>query len=236
MKNLIKKYISPLFICTAALLILFAAAPAVYAETLPMKKLLATNAENDIILYDIPYLEEENCNEGVFANIKVDKPAIVALSSDEDSLRVEPKKKGTAVVTFDVIKNDGSVVHYSCTVKVYAYTNPFKSFKIGSKNYAAKYKKTFIKLGSDERFSAYGVKQAVSGKLNVKLNKNWKIDGNQKMSYSWLFSGKDPILQKNGKKVSLKKGDSLLFSLKNTVTKGTYRFYFDEGSGCHLAG
>ncbi len=99
------------------------------------------------------------------------------------ALYLKPKKTGKTTVTLKFKDPETGETHTNkMKVTVYNYKNPFKSFKIGKKNYASKFKKrqTVEKVGP------------ASGKLKIKLKKGWKIKSilHQDMSSTVLRSTK----------------------------------------------
>ena len=71
------------------------------------------------------------------------------------------KKKGTAKLTIKVRKGS-KTKKYKVKVKVVKYKNPFKTFKVGKKNFASKFKKSMIA----DYHNSLGSKQKVSVKLS----------------------------------------------------------------------
>ena len=88
----------------------------------------------------------------------------------------------------------------------YKYTNPFKSFKIGKKNYASKFKKRFL-------YDKVSVN--TSGKISYSLKKNWKIET---IRYCNPTSSR---LVKKGSKIHFKKRGCIIITLTNKKT-GVY--------------
>ena len=77
---------------------------------------------------------------------------------------IHPKKAGTTIVTFNV-KYKNKTIKAKTTVVIKKYVNPLKTLKIGSKNYASKFKKTrFVSL-----------KKALKGKLSIILKSGYQI-------------------------------------------------------------
>ena len=87
----------------------------------------------------------------------------------------------------------------------YKYTNPFKSLKIGKKNFASKFKKGFI---YDK------VPANTSGKISYSLKKNWKVE-----SIYYSNSAKKPWRSiKKGTKIKFTKRGKLSIFLINKKT------------------
>lgn len=56
------------------------------------------------------------------------------------AIEFDMKKPGTSVISF-YLKTDGKTYSYKCKVTIVNYSNPFKSFKIGKKDYADLFEK-----------------------------------------------------------------------------------------------
>ena len=115
-------------------------------------------------------------------------------------INIQPKKPGKALVSFKY-KWKGKTKKYTFIIQIRKYVNPVKTFKVGSENYAAAFKKDFKKY----------INKKISGKVNVKAKKGWTLTS---LSFS---SGGDYKDIKNGTKVTLKKNTMLLahFADKN---------------------
>lgn len=118
---------------------------------------------------------------------------------------VRTKKTGRATLSFRA-KNVGDEEYVDKTIEVTSkkYVNPVKTMKIGKKNYASRFKVR----------PAYYQGKKISGKVSVKPGKGWKV------SSIWFYdySKKKDKLIKNGRKITLGKGDSLFVWLNR---KGT---------------
>ena len=89
---------------------------------------------------------------------------------------------------------------YKLKLCVMKYSNPFKTFKIGKKNYASHYKgNTFTEL-----------EKPVKGKLKLSVKKGWKIS---KIYHYYGYEGKKKI--RNNKKIELNTADSVEVILQN---------------------
>ena len=109
---------------------------------------------------------------------------------------VEPKKPGTAKITFNV-KYGKKTIKAKTTVIVRKYENPLKTFKIGSKNYASKFNKSgHVTLE----------KKKLKGKLNVKLKSGYELV--EIAVYSWK-DGSGYKNYKNNKSVTVASGKTL---------------------------
>ena len=84
--------------------------------------------------------------------------------------RLKLKKPGTAKLTL-TYKSGSKKYKYTVTIKVIKYQNPFKTFKIGKKNYAYVFNKVNMYGGTDK------MPELKNGTYNfeVKPNKNFSI-------------------------------------------------------------
>ena len=111
---------------------------------------------------------------------------------------VKPKRKGRTVVSFKYTYKK-KTKKYRFTFRVVPYENPLRSLKIGSKGYAAKFR----------RNSYYALNGKVKGKVTVKAAKGWKVV--------------DLAVEENGtfksfaagKKIRLKRGQALYITCYN---------------------
>lgn len=149
-------------------------------------------------------------------------------SSNKKVLSVTKKLKGkNYIVSARVLKTGKVKVRFKTTYddfyntyNVFKYSNPFKSLKIGKKNYASKFKKKF-KYGK--------VPNNTSGKLSYKLNKGWTVKSIiyggptvlKEHAEELYESGDDGIQVKKGDTVKLAKGDYIAFVFKQNRT-GAY--------------
>ena len=115
---------------------------------------------------------------------------------------LKPGKAYVEVKYYDYIEEQE--IQSKCEFVVYKYINPFKSLKIGKKNYASKFKKRFV-------YNNVPVK--TSGKLSYSLKKNWKVESiyNVKKNNRWVSI-------KKGAKVKFAKGEEIILNLKNKKT------------------
>ena len=151
-------------------------------------------------------------NEGTnykITNLKSSNKKVLTVSKKYQykytTLNMKLKKAGTATISFKV-KIGSKTYNYKCKVTVSAYTNPVKTLKIGSKNYASKFK--------NSSFYDLGGKKNHKGKLSITANKNWKIES----IYIYnLKTGKEQKV-KNNKSITLKKNHTLGVSLRNKKT------------------
>ena len=142
--------------------------------------------------------------------LKSSKKSVAAVSKFEYQgtayVAVAPKKAGTTIVTFN-LKYGGKTIKAKTTVVVKKHVNPFKTFKIGSKNYASKFNKT----------GHVSLARGLKGKLKIKLKAGYMISG---MSvYSWRDgSGFKEV--KNNKTVTVPSGKTL--SVRVSSEKAMY--------------
>lgn len=147
--------------------------------------------------YDIENMKNVTID---MATVKISKPEVVDFikkkwdSEGDTYYTVRVKKAGKATITFKAKEpnaGDETYVAKKITINSIKYLNVVKTFKIGKKNFKTKFKKE----------GYYWQKKKISGKLNVKVKKGWKIKG---MWYGNYSTGKEKKV-KNGKKITLKK-------------------------------
>lgn len=114
---------------------------------------------------------------------------------------VVTKKPGKATLTFDAKASDSDIwVSKTVKVTVNKWVKPCKTFKIGKKNYAKKFKK-----------NNWGkVYKKASGKLVIKPKKGWKIVSIEK----WIDKKQKTKKIKNKKKVKLALYDEIIVNFK----------------------
>ncbi|MDO5539204.1 MAG: hypothetical protein Q4F83_03915 [Eubacteriales bacterium] len=134
--------------------------------------------------------------------VTVGKPSV---SSYVKSLSIPLtfKKAGSAYISFD-LKIGKKTYSYKKKVSAVKYTNPMKSFKIGKTEFASRYKKYA---------GPVILNKALSGKLKIVPNKNWKIIFMDKMT---LGEGSSKV--KNNTKIVLKRPSVLTVVLQNKKT------------------
>ena len=132
-------------------------------------------------------------------------------------MKYTSKKTGTATVTYTMgytnDSGDAVVENVTETHKVVKYTRPIKSFKVGGKNYASKFKKT----------PQVNAKSSLSGKVAVKAASGWKVKKIRQVNSR--FASGEGIPQKklkNGGKVNIGKSDSSAIEVICYNTKGKY--------------
>lgn len=136
------------------------------------------------------------------SNKKVATAKVVSFSYDGGSfsyILITKKKAGTTKITYTMAGKTKTV-----TYRVVKWKNPVKTFKVGSKNYASKFKK---------KASVPGTGDLVGQTVKVKAAKGWKV---QKI-YVYTDTGSVKNV-KNGKK--LPSGThQVMVQLKNKSTK-----------------
>ena len=132
------------------------------------------------------------------SNKKVATVKVKTYDNGMTSLLVTKKKAGTTKITY---KLDGK--KKTVKLKVVKWKNPVKTFKVGSKNYASKFKKS---AGSHAASS-------VAGKtVKVEAASGWKV----KRIVAYTNNGVKIV--RNGKKTPADTGQ-VVVALKNTKTK-----------------
>ena len=149
--------------------------------------------------------------------------AYVVIISKGGSWRIEAKllKTGAADVLVKYYdsedREDTQTEKYR--IVAFKYENPFKSLKIGKKNFASKFKKGFV---YDK------VKAKTKGKLSFSLKKNWKAEiistYNNTKEESWRQL-------KKGSKLNIAKRDEIAFNLVNKKTGARVLFILGCKSG-----
>ena len=149
---------------------------------LPQTAIANAEVDTDIIKYEIKitvtrysqsekgfdsyYIDMGNRGKGAdritATSSKKSVVKVKCYNDPEDALSVviEARKPGTSKLVIK-IKRNGKVKKYKCTVKVIKYKNPIKSFKIGKKNYAKRFKK-----------SPFATIAPVTGKAKVSIKPN----------------------------------------------------------------
>ena len=123
---------------------------------------------------------------------------------DDDTILLNVYKPGKATISCTYHGEE-----YSINYIVKKYVNPVKSFKIGKKEYAKKFKK--------RELCNLSVK-TLKGKLKIVPAKNWKI---KKINLNYIKSGNMLTKKvKNGQKI---KGVEVWVTLKNKKTKAVER-------------
>lgn len=142
---------------------------------------------------------------------------------DGNRIFLQLKKKGSAKLTITV-KKSGKTTKYKATVKTLKYSNPFKSFKVGSKSVTSKFKKTMI--------AYYKNKLNSKQKISIKVKSGKKI---KKIEYNaYNFETEETIEKtlKNNSSVKLIKdnqdwAESIWVTVYDSKTKTTSYFSID---------
>ena len=193
---------------------------------LPVTELQAANAKiakNMTVVY-YPKAKQHNEVNITLSKIKVSKVKssnskalkVSTLKSDMDFslLKFTPKRAGTSTVSFTA-KTKSKTYTYTSKVKVVKYQNPFKTLKIGSKNYTSKFKNT------DYPGWAFASSDKIKGRLNITAKKGWKVSKIELVNLSTRKAKKI----KNKTKIDMsKKGvDRLDITMKNSKTGVTHK-------------
>ena len=136
------------------------------------------------------------------------KVAVIKGKSSKAYLLV--KKKGKATITI-YAKKDGTSEYkkYIVSVKTFNYTNPFKTYKIGKKDYKDKYNKK-IHYGAG----------AIKGKINIKAAKGWKLVRIEKMG----THDDDFVKVKNGSSVKIPQMGEVRVTMKHKASGNVVEF------------
>lgn len=95
------------------------------------------------------------------------KKVVQYYGAERNNIWFYPRKAGKTVISFKVV-NKGKTTTLKTKVTVKKYQKPCTSFKVGSKEYASKFKK--------EAFY-YGKKPIGRKKISVKAAKGWTVSG-----------------------------------------------------------
>lgn len=115
-----------------------------------------------------------------------------------------PKKTGTTKITVTAM-NGNKKVKRSGTVQIVKFKNPFRTLKIGGKNYASKLKSSYNLIHIKTKKSKI--------KLNFKLQPNWKIDPGRSSVWGSDTPGNLDGVIKAGQEYYLKKGEYLVVNM-----------------------
>lgn len=186
------------------------------------KKMTVTYYAKEKIRYntEVHILGEFKASDKVkISKLKSSNPKVLKVSTlrtDYDQrLILDARKAGTSTVSFKATVN-GKSRNYECVVKVVKYQNPFKTFKVGSKNYTSKYK------NSENEGGTYTSKK-VQGRLNIVPQKGWKIS---RISLVNMFTNKSKKIRKNSSINLDSKGFNRLWvTMKHSKTGVTRHFY-----------
>lgn len=162
------------------------------------------------------YVSISNATSGKITKLKNSRPSVAKVSvKNEKYLMVEPKKAGTAKVSFYFAGKK-----LSTKITVQKWENPCKVFKIGNKDYA----KNFIK---SEQFNSERHKKDITVKIKITPKKDWKLLRIERMT------AYEPIKKiKNNSKIKLSikwTGTGIYAYFKNIKTGVRERVYFGYG-------
>lgn len=144
-------------------------------------------------------------------DIKVSNPKIATAKAKNVNgnyrLCITVKKAGKFTVYYTVESKDGGSCRNSVTYHFKKYNSPVSSIKIGKKNLTEKYKKSIHITG-----------KPISGSLNIKLKKGWKIldyytfDLNTYGNGDPKYAGKIKEFKSN--RIKVKKNERLVIRVK----------------------
>ncbi len=142
-------------------------------------------------------------------SVKSSNPKVVAakkitFNEGVPGIQITPKKVGSSKVTIK-IKRNGKTYTSTRTDYVLKYTNPFKSVKVGNKEYVKSFDKTH----------SPNIAFRGSKKVSVKTKSDWKVRS------IWTYNNKDGKIKsyKNNKTVNTKNTTQLSIELQNTKNK-----------------
>ena len=190
---------------------------------------VALAAEKPYILevYEFPYKTGEGASnryglaihnfteKNAIKNLKSSDPSVVkaAWTKDyENFLYFFCLKPGTSTISGVFYENSKKVSKFKIKVTVYQYEAPVKTFKLGSKNYASKFKDNdhvYLKIKKTETF-----------KVSIKPNKGWKLEDIE------FYDGEKRTSIKNNSKVTCKNSKSYVnASFRNEKTGRSETIY-----------
>ena len=171
------------------------------------------NRTNKNITYGTAQYIYNPTTNGKVTQLKSSNPKVATVSKlkhDKNSIIIAPKKAGKAKITF---KYAGK--KFTSTVIVVEHENPFKSIKIGKKN-ITKY------FNVSDHYAMNKQTKALKGKINIKLNKDWKIE---------YINIRDKQYNtkkvKNKSNVKLESDSTLVIRVRNKKTKRLDQIQFD---------
>lgn len=144
-------------------------------------------------------------------DIKVSNPKIATAKAKKVNgnyrLCITVKKAGKFTVYYTAESKDGGTGRYSVNYHFKKYTCPVSSIKIGKKNLTAKYKKSIHITG-----------KPISGNLNIKLKKGWKIKDYYTFNLNTYGNGNPKDMGKIKKfkntRIKVKKNERLVIRLQ----------------------
>ncbi len=211
MKKQVMKYAATLLLLFAFILAapakgqsVEAAAPKDVAKSRTINVLYSVQ-EGESYYTFFEYLTMESGWKITKVSCKNKKIATATKLNDEEhgpAIFLKIKKAGSTTVKFTLKKGSRSY-SYTWSLKVSKYTNPFKTFKIGSKSYVSKFNNTCTSI----------LQTKVSGKFTYTLKSGWKVQKIRK----YTEPDKNVAVKKN-QKITLNKGEGLILWMKNTKT------------------
>lgn len=144
---------------------------------------------------------------GTVKNLKISNNKLAKVSwrkSDKELIWFQPLSTGSAKVTFDVVYGK-KTQHFKSKVTITRYQSPCKSFKVGTKDYASKFKNAHYSY-------QYGTKNKKS-KVSIKAISGWKVTN------IYYYNGKTGKNIKNNSNVTLRPGSCISVNLYNSKTQ-----------------
>ena len=200
MKHLVKKLSTLFIVAVLAVTMLLPATANAQERTIKYKQNLVLSKENT---FASNLLFPEKIKSCTSTNKNILNPDMVVL--DEKSVAIYTNKAGKTELSF-VVKS-GKI--YTINLTVVKYSNPVSKFKINSKNYASKFKKS----------SMPALTSSGKQKISLKATKGWKVVDLHYTFYN--YSGKIKTKKfKNNRSVNISKKYSGFIdaTLKNKKT------------------
>lgn len=150
-----------------------------YFKFVKFKKNLTVSTVDEYVLLDVSKVIKNRTN----AKVSSSKKSVATIANSDGDISIKVKKPGTTKLT---IKEKKGKKH-TCNFKVVKYSSAFKSFKIGKKNVAGKFKK--------ENWGYYSNTMTEPTKVKVKIvpKKNWTV---KKITYEASCS--EDVFDENG--------------------------------------
>ena len=157
--------------------------------------------------FDFAYLTREGASnryglavhnfteKNAIKNLKSSDPSVVKaawMKEYKNFLFFTCLKPGTATISGVFYENSKKVGKFKIKVTVYQYETPVKTFKLGSKNYASKFK--------DNDHVYLTIKKTETFKVSIKPIKGWELESIE------FYDGEKRMNIKNNSKVTCKNG------------------------------
>ena len=200
MKHLVKKLSTLFIVAVLAVTMLLPATANAQERTIKYKQNLVLSKENT---FASNLLFPEKVKSCTSTNKNILNPDMVVL--DEKSVAIYTNKAGKTELSF--VGKSGKI--YTINLTVVKYSNPVSKFKIDSKNYASKFKKS----------SMPALTSSGKQKISIKAKKGWKVVDLHYTFYN--YSGKIKTKKfKNNRSVNISKKYSGFIdaTLKNKKT------------------